>query len=114
MNRRMFVAGAISAAASSLALAQGTPGQGPGRGPGMGAGPDGRKWVRERLYGSTLMTLEERHEYHRKLWNAKTEAERQQLRTEHRKMVEERAQARKAQIQEQMDDAFFIPALSPL
>lgn len=90
------------------------PGTGPGMGPGSGMGPDGRKWVRERLYGSTLMTLEERHEHQRKMWNAKSETERQQIRTEHRKQIEDRARERKAQIQEQMDDAFFIPALSPL
>ena len=72
------------------------------------------RWSRERMFGSPLVTLEERQEHQKKMWNAKTVEERRQLRDQHRKMVEERAQSQKVQMDEKLDDAFFLPSLSPL
>ncbi|MFN0299978.1 MAG: hypothetical protein ACKVQU_06450 [Burkholderiales bacterium] len=66
------------------------------------------------MFGSPLLTLEERQEHQKKMWNAKTVQERTKLRDEHRKMVEERAQKQKVNVDEKLDDAFFLPSLSPL
>lgn len=132
MDRRTFVSSLAVAASTlpALVYAQGPgtgpgPGAGPGtgRGPGMGPGGPGpgdmgpmhpKRWTRERLYGAPLLTLEERQQHQQKMWNAKTVEERRQVRDEHRKMVEERAREQKVRVDEKLDDAFFIPALSPL
>jgi hypothetical protein len=72
-----------------------------------------RRWTRERMFGSPLLSLEERQEFQKKMWNAKTVEERRQLRDEHRKMVLDRAQQQKVKIDDKLDDAFFIPSLAP-
>ncbi len=46
------------------------------------------------IYGSQLMTSEERFEYRKKNMNAKTEAERAQLREQHQAMIQQRAKER--------------------
>ena len=49
---------------------------------------------REQIYGSQLMTLKERNEHRAKLRAAKTEQEREQIRLEHHKQMQERAKER--------------------
>lgn len=48
--------------------------------------------------GATLMTEEERAQYRNRLSNAETEQEREQIRAEHRAMIEERAKSRGVEI----------------
>jgi len=93
--------------------AGGGPGYGPGagQGPGMGGGPQQGRWTRERMYGSPLMTLEERQEQQRRMWNAKTVEERQKIRDEHRKLMQERATQQKFKIDEKQDDVYSVPAI---
>lgn len=122
MKRRMFIAGALASAfAATVAAQQGSgpgsgmgpgPGMGQGKGPGTGGMPRG-EWVRERMYGSTLLTLEERQEHQKRMWNAKSTEERNQLRLEHRKLVDDRARARKAKVLQDQDDVFFLPNIAP-
>lgn len=45
----------------------------------------------EPIYGNQLMTNQERLEYRKKTTNAKTEAERERIRSEHHAMMKERA-----------------------
>ena len=47
----------------------------------------------DQVYGSQLMTEQERNEYHTKMQNMKTAEEREQYRMEHHKMMQERAKA---------------------
>jgi len=47
----------------------------------------------ERIYGSELMTMQERNEYQRRMHAAKTEQEREQIRLEHHEKMQERAKA---------------------
>jgi hypothetical protein len=47
----------------------------------------------EQIYGSELMTKQERAEYRAKLRAAKTEGEREQIRKEHHERMKERAKA---------------------
>lgn len=49
---------------------------------------------REYIYGSQLMTRQERIEYHTKMRAAKTAEEREQLRKEHHDAMQERAKTR--------------------
>ena len=48
----------------------------------------------EHIYGSQLMTIDERTEYQAKMRAAKTAEEREFLRTEHHQRMQERAKAR--------------------
>ena len=48
----------------------------------------------ERVYGSQLMTIDERTEYQAKMRAAKTAEEREGLRAEHHQRMQERAKAR--------------------
>ena len=48
---------------------------------------------RERVYGSELMTPQERLEYHNRMRMLKTEQERQAFQLEHHKLMQERAKA---------------------
>jgi hypothetical protein len=48
----------------------------------------------ETIYGSQLMTAKERQEYRLKLRQAKTVEEREQIRDEHHKLMQERAKER--------------------
>ena len=48
---------------------------------------------RERIYGSELMTPQERAEYHNRMRAMKTEQEREAFRQEHHKQMQERARA---------------------
>lgn len=49
---------------------------------------------REQIYGSQLMTPQERKEHRAKLRAAKTEQEREQIRIDHHKLMQERAKER--------------------
>jgi len=48
---------------------------------------------KDQIYGSQLMTKEERMEYRKKQLNAKSAEEREQLRQEHHVLMQERAKA---------------------
>jgi hypothetical protein len=87
------------------------PGPGAGQGPGPGKGPMRGGWIRERLFGSPLMTLEERQAHQRQMWDAKTLADRQKIRDEHRKQMLDRAKQRNAKINPGQDDVFSVPAV---
>jgi len=50
--------------------------------------------AQEQVYGSQLMTIDERNEYQAKMRAAKTAEERELLRTEHHQRMQERAKAR--------------------
>lgn len=89
------------------------PGMGPGQGMGPGAGP-GRmhqRWARERMFGTPLMSLEERQAYMTKMWNARSPEERDRIRSEHRDLMLERARQRQQSIDEQQDDRFSVPEI---
>lgn len=47
----------------------------------------------ERVYGSEIMTPQERNEYHNRMRVLKTEQEREAFRLEHHKLMQERAKA---------------------
>ncbi|WP_036858573.1 hypothetical protein [Porticoccus hydrocarbonoclasticus] len=47
--------------------------------------------VQDRIYGSQLMTEEERNEYRKKMGSVKTEQERNQIRHEHHERMKKRA-----------------------
>jgi len=70
-----------------------------------------RGWARERMYGTRLMTLEERQAHMQQMWNAKTPAERAKLREEHRARMLERAKQQKTPIDEKQDDTFSLPSV---
>jgi hypothetical protein len=118
MKRRMFLTTLAAGAAALPILTAAQPGPGPGAGPGPGkgpgtgpgAGPGQRKWTRERLFGSPLMTLEERQEHQRQMWNAKTVQERQKLRDEQRAKMTERAKQQNYKIDPAQDDMFSVPS----
>ncbi len=65
----------------------------------QGAGPDGAEKTQtqaqtgERVYGSQLMTHQERAEYYTKLRKMRTPEEREAFRLEHHKKMQERAKA---------------------
>jgi len=48
----------------------------------------------DQIYGSQLMTSQEKFEYRKKHMNAKTEEERAQLREEHHALIQQRAKER--------------------
>lgn len=50
--------------------------------------------AQEQVYGSQLMTIDERNEYQAKMRAAKTAEEREGLRAEHHQRMQERAKAR--------------------
>lgn len=50
--------------------------------------------TQEQVYGSQLMTIDERNEYQTKMRAAKTAEERELLRTKHHQSMQERAKAR--------------------
>lgn len=50
--------------------------------------------IRDQIYGSQLMTREERLEYRNKMRNLKTVEEREQFRLDHHKQMQERAKER--------------------
>jgi hypothetical protein len=50
--------------------------------------------TQERIYGSQLMTPQERAAYRNQLHNARTEQERERIRAEHHQAMQERARAR--------------------
>jgi hypothetical protein len=68
-----------------------------------------QRWARERMYGTRLMTLEERQAHMEKMWNAKTLEERNKIRDEHRKLMLERARQQQQTIDEKQDDTFSVP-----
>jgi hypothetical protein len=80
-----------------------------GPGQGMGPGMMHQRWARERMFGTRLMTLEERQAHMEKMWNAKTVEERNKIREEHRKVMLERARQRQQTIDEKQDDTFSVP-----
>ena len=66
-------------------------------------------WARERMFGTRLMTLEERQAHMAKMWNAATVEERNKIRAEHRQLMIERAKQQQQTIDEKVDDTFSIP-----
>jgi hypothetical protein len=86
-------------------------GGGPGAGPGKGMGPGMMEycWTRERMYGTRMMSLEERQAHMAKMWNAKSVEERGKIRDEHRKLMLERAKQHQTTIEEKTDDTFSVP-----
>ncbi len=113
MKRRLFVTALIAGAAALPALSSAQPGPGAGKGPGAGPGKGmmQRNWSRERMFGSPLMTLEERQEHQRRMWNATTAQERQKIRDEHRKQMLERSKTQNYKIDQGQDDVFSVPAI---
>jgi len=55
----------------------------------------------DKIYGSQLMTKQERAEYHNKMKSAKTEQEREQIRNEHHELMKIRAKAQGRTLYEQ-------------
>jgi hypothetical protein len=127
MKRRVFMTALVAGTMALPALTGAQPGPGPGPGPGSGPGPGKgpgtgpgagpgkgmmqQKWTRERLFGSQLMTLEERQDHQRQMWNAKTIDERQKIRDAHHKQMLERAKQQNTKIDESQDDAYSVPAV---
>jgi len=72
----------ISAMASSLLLAFN---------PGFAADPPVQRQAQEQVYGSQLMTEQERTAYQSKMRSAKTNEEREQIRAQHHKEMQVRA-----------------------
>lgn len=58
----------------------------------------------EQIYGSELMTKQERAEYRAKLREAETEEDRKQIRKEHHKRMKERAKARGVTLSDEPPD----------
>lgn len=54
----------------------------------------GSSFAAEQVYGSQLMTQQERTEYRAKMLSAKTIQERERIREEHHEMMKERARSR--------------------
>ena len=54
----------------------------------------GQRQVRERIYGSEVMTHGERERYRQRLGAARNDVERKTLRNDHRERMRERARAR--------------------
>lgn len=111
MNRRLLMATLMAGAMALPTLAPAQQGPGAGKGAGAGSGMMQQKFTRERLYGSPLMTLEERQEHQRQMWNAKTAQERQKIRDEHRVRITERAKQQNYRIDQGQDDVFSVPAV---
>jgi len=85
------------------------PGAGQGKGMGMGPGMMEYCWARERMYGTRMMSLEERQAHMAKMWSAKSVEERSKMRDEHRKLMLERAKQHQTTIDEKTDDTFSVP-----
>lgn len=58
----------------------------------------------QQVYGSQLMTQQERLEHHERMRNAKTAEERHQIQKEHHEMMQERAKARGQKLREMSDE----------
>lgn len=82
-------------------------GEGKGLQQGGGKGQPQRRMMRETIYGSPLMTLEERQAHQQKMWSAKTNSERQAIRDANRKAMIERAKTRGVKIDETKSDVFW-------
>lgn len=66
-------------------------------GPGQGQRPYCARIQKTGMpYGRSVLTQEERISFHQEMLNAKTPAERDALRLQHRKLIQERAQAQGA------------------
>lgn len=109
MKRRLFVSTLIAGVLALPAVSVAQPGPGAGKGAGPGSGVMQQKFTRERLFGSPMMTLEERQEHQRQMWNAKTVQERQKIRDEHRTKMLDRAKQQNYKIDQNLDDTFFVP-----
>lgn len=107
MKRKLLMTALIAGVMAMPVLAPAQPGAGKGAGPGSGVMQ--QKFTRERLFGSPLMTLEERQDHQRKMWNAKTVQERQKIRDEQRTRMLERAKQQNYKIDQNQDDTFFVP-----
>ena len=83
-------------------------GAGQGMGPGKGSGME-YCWTRERMFGTRMMSLEERQAHMAKMWNAKSVEERNKIREEHRKSMLERAKQQQTTVDEKLDDTFSVP-----
>ncbi len=90
MNKQKNLLLVASALASALALSAGVAlaaGQAP-------AQEETQTQQQEQIYGSQLMTQQERTEYRAKMRGATTAAEREQIRSEHHQQMQERAKER--------------------
>lgn len=115
-NKKLIAAAVLTAVAATPVYVSAQPGPGPGKGPGQLEGKKGMqtgKMVREVIYGSQLMTLEERQEHQKKMWSAKTTAERQAMRDENHKRMTERATQQKVKIDPAKSDVYWRNGISP-
>lgn len=96
MSFRHFIRTLICAAALAPLIASGQATQTADTSPSTSANSPGQQSMRraDRIYGSQLMTAEERAAYREKMRAAKTSAERERLRTEHHKDMQARAKER--------------------
>ncbi len=62
--------------------------------PVLAADPPVQSQAQEQVYGSQLMTVQERDEYRSRMRAAKTEEERERIRAEHHKAMQVRAKER--------------------
>lgn len=65
--------------------------------------PDDAKQAQARMYGYGLMTDEEREAYNARLMKAKNAEEREQIKAQHRKEIQERARERNVDLDENGD-----------
>jgi hypothetical protein len=79
---RLMVLAAVVGVSANVAMAQAS------------APAQTKAQAQERIYGSQLMTEQERNEYRLRMRELKTEAERLQFRTEHHARMQERAKER--------------------
>lgn len=92
MLKKTLMMAALTAAlagTTGFALAADQPGQSPGQSPGQATGQ-----TEDRIYGSQLMTPDERDQYDQQIQSAKTDEEREQIREQHRERMRERARER--------------------
>ena len=97
MVRQMVLAVALSgvlAGAGAPAFAQ----AGAGSGGQTQSTQRAQQQTQQRIYGSQLMTQQERLEYRNKMRSMKTAQERQAFRLEHHKLMQERARERGIQL----------------
>ena len=93
---RTALTGTLAAAllAATLGTAAAQAQQAPSPPPDQQTRPQAQKPKQERIYGSQMMTREERDEYRRQMRAAKTPEERAQLRKDHHDRMVERAKER--------------------
>lgn len=91
-NLRLMMLAAVICASVNVTLAQTSP------------PAQTKAQAQERVYGSQLMTVQERNEYRLRMRELKTQAERVQFRTEHHDRMQDRAK----------DRGLTLPAAPPI